>query len=108
MGRLKDKVAVITGAASGLGLATTTRFAEQGACVLAVDLHRAALDEVAAAAGPRVSGFAADVTDPEQVQAALAAAVELYGGIDVLFPNAGIWGTVSDIAGYTPSTSSSA
>ncbi|MBU2600969.1 MAG: SDR family oxidoreductase [Actinobacteria bacterium] len=100
MGRLEQKVAVITGAASGLGLATTKRFAEEGASVLAVDLDQAALDEVVAAASPRVSGFAADVTDPAQVEAMLAAAVERYGGIDVLLPNAGIWGTVSDIAGY--------
>ncbi len=100
MGRLEQKVAVITGAASGLGLATATRFAEEGASVLAVDLDQAALDEVAAAIGPRVSGFAGDVTDPAQVEAMMAAAVERYGGLDVLLPNAGIWGTVSDIAGY--------
>ncbi len=100
MGRLDDKVAVITGAGSGLGLATTKRFAEQGASVLAVDLDQASLDDLAAAAGPRVSGFAADVTDPAQVEAMLAAAVEQYGGIDILLPNAGIWGTVADIASY--------
>jgi NAD(P)-dependent dehydrogenase (short-subunit alcohol dehydrogenase family) len=100
MARLTDKVAVITGAGSGLGLAATRRFAEEGAQVLAVDLDQAALDDLASAAGPQVSGFAADVTRPEQVEAAVAAAVERYGGIDVLLPNAGIWGTVANIADY--------
>ena len=100
MSRLANKVAVITGAASGLGLAATRRFAEEGAQVLAVDMDQQSLDDIAAAAGPGVSGFAADVTRPEQVEAALAAAVERYGGIDVLLPNAGIWGTVANIADY--------
>ncbi|MHB1344647.1 MAG: SDR family NAD(P)-dependent oxidoreductase [Thermoleophilia bacterium] len=100
MGRLTDKVAVITGAGSGLGLATAKRFAEEGASVLAVDLEQAVVDAAAAAAGSRVSGFAADVTDPAQVEAMLAAAVQRYGGIDILLPNAGIWGTVADIASY--------
>ncbi|MHB0979910.1 MAG: SDR family NAD(P)-dependent oxidoreductase [Thermoleophilia bacterium] len=100
MARLSDKVAVITGAGSGLGLATTKRFVEEGARVLAVDLDQATLDAVVAEVGPQVSGFAADVTDPAQVETMLAAAVQRYGGIDVLLPNAGIWGTVADIANY--------
>lgn len=100
MARLTDKVAVITGAGSGLGLAATRRFADEGAQVLAVDLDQGSLDRLTSAVGPTVSGFAADVTKPEQVETAVAVAVERYGGIDVLLPNAGVWGTVADIAGY--------
>ncbi len=78
--RFKDKVVVITGAASGIGSAATRLFAEEGASVLAVGRNSAALDTIVAGAGDRVSAFIADVTEPEQVEAAMAAAADRYGG----------------------------
>jgi len=87
-GRLEGKVAVITGAASGIGRESALRFAAEGARVCVVDLADGAGGEVAA----KVDGLYvhADVTDPAEVQAAYASAADRFGGIDVLFNNAGI------------------
>ena len=86
--RLQDRVAVITGAGSGIGLATTLRFAEEGAHVVCVDIDEAAGN----AAASSVNGLfvRADVTQDEDVKAMYAAAVETYGGLDIAFNNAGI------------------
>jgi NAD(P)-dependent dehydrogenase (short-subunit alcohol dehydrogenase family) len=87
-GRLQDKVAVITGAGSGIGLASARRFASEGAKVVCVDI-----DELAGkAAADDVGGIFvhADVTVDADVQAMYAAAVETYGGLDIAFNNAGI------------------
>jgi 3alpha(or 20beta)-hydroxysteroid dehydrogenase len=100
MGRLDDKVAVITGAASGIGLAATKLFAQEGADVLAIDIDEGRLNEALGAVGDRVSAFAADLTQPDQVRRAMEVAVERYGGIDILLPNAGIWGTVATMDAY--------
>ena len=87
-GRLKGKVAVITGAASGIGRACARRFAEEGANVCVADL---ATEEGKRAAG-EVGGFYihVDVTDPESVQEMYREAADRFGGVDVLFNNAGI------------------
>jgi NAD(P)-dependent dehydrogenase (short-subunit alcohol dehydrogenase family) len=87
-GRLEGKVAVITGAASGIGRASARRFAAEGAHVVVADL---ADDDGAALAG-EIGGLYvhADVTSADEVQAMYAAAVDRFGGIDVLFNNAGI------------------
>src|ERR671924_742368 len=87
-GRLEGKVAVITGAASGIGRESARRFAAEGARVCVVDLAARAGEQVAA----EVDGLYlhADVTDPNDVQAMYAKAAGRYGGIDVLFNNAGI------------------
>jgi NAD(P)-dependent dehydrogenase (short-subunit alcohol dehydrogenase family) len=87
-GRLQGKVAVITGAASGIGRESALRFAAEGARVCVVDLNDQAGEQVAAA----VDGLYlhADVTDEEDVRRMYAAAAERFGGIDVLFNNAGI------------------
>ena len=79
--RLAGKVAVITGAAGGIGSETARLFAEQGATVVGVDLGPDAEGEIA---------LQADVTDEEQVKAMYAEVRERCGRIDVLFNNAGI------------------
>ena len=88
MRRFEDKVALVTGAGGGIGLATARRFAEEGAQVVCADLDeatgRAAADEVG---GTFVS---VDVASEPAVEAMFAAAVDAYGGLDVSFHNAGI------------------
>ncbi len=87
-GRLQDKVAVITGAGSGIGLASARRFASEGAKVVCVDID----DLAGKAAADDVGGIFvhADVTSDADVQAMYAAAVETFGGLDIAFNNAGI------------------
>ena len=87
-GRLEDKVAVVTGAASGIGRETARRFAEEGAKVCVVDLNDLAGGEVAG----DLNGLYihANVTDPDDVQRMYREASEHFGGVDVLFNNAGI------------------
>ncbi len=87
-GRLEGKVAVITGAASGIGRASARRFAAEGAHVVVADLADADGEALAAEIGGLY--VHADVTDADQVQAMYAAAAERFGGVDVLFNNAGI------------------
>ncbi|MFI5609374.1 3-oxoacyl-ACP reductase [Amycolatopsis sp. NPDC051903] len=86
--RFEGRVAVITGGASGIGLASARRLASEGAKVVIGDVSpdagKAAADEVG---GLFVS---ADVTDPEQVEALFRTAVDTYGSVDVAFNNAGI------------------
>jgi NAD(P)-dependent dehydrogenase (short-subunit alcohol dehydrogenase family) len=87
-GRLQDKVAVITGAGSGIGLASARRFASEGAKVVCVDV-----DELSGkSAAEEVGGVfvRADVTDESDVVAMYAEAVDTYGGLDISFNNAGI------------------
>jgi NAD(P)-dependent dehydrogenase (short-subunit alcohol dehydrogenase family) len=81
-------VAVITGAAGGIGRASAVRFAAEGAHVLAADLAGDAADEVAKLVGG--IGVRVDVTDADGVQAMYERASEAFGGIDILFNNAGI------------------
>ena len=88
MGRLDGKVAVITGAASGIGRASARRFASEGALVCVADLA----DEPGKQVGDEVGGLYvhADVTDAGEVERMYQQAAERFGGIDVLFNNAGI------------------
>ena len=87
-GRLEGKVAVITGAASGIGRESARRFAEEGASVCVVDLA----DEPGKEAAAEINGLYvhADVTDEGDVQRMYREAAERFGGLDVLFNNAGI------------------
>ena len=101
MPRLEGKVAVITGATGGIGRAAAALFAEEGARVALVDLDEGALRELAGSLGEdRASYTVADVTQPDQSQAYINAAVNRWGGIDVLLANAGIEGTVATIPDY--------
>ena len=101
MARLDGKVAVITGATGGIGSAAARLFAEEGARVALVDLDESALQRVAGSIGEdKASYTVADVTQPDQTQAYVDAAVNRWGGIDVLLANAGIEGTLSPITEY--------
>ncbi|GAA3187418.1 3-oxoacyl-ACP reductase [Dactylosporangium cerinum] len=86
--RLQDRVAVITGAGSGIGLATARRFASEGAKVVVVDLNA----DAGKAAAEEVGGefVAADVSDEEAVKALFDGVAERYGRLDIAFNNAGI------------------
>jgi len=88
MGRLDGKVAVITGAASGIGKASARRFASDGANVVVVDLADEAGESLAAEIGGLY--VHADVTDAAAVEAMYDRAIEHFGGLDVCFNNAGI------------------
>ncbi|MCC6380014.1 MAG: 3-hydroxybutyrate dehydrogenase [Burkholderiales bacterium] len=91
--KLPDKVAIVTGAASGLGKAIAVRYAREGAKVAVADLNGEAADAVAAeirAAGGQALGVAMDVTSEEAVNAGVAAVVAAFGGVDILVSNAGI------------------
>jgi len=93
MGRLQNKVSIITGAAQGIGLATALKFAEEGATVVICDIRQAGVDAAVAACqqrGAQALGFVMDVTNREQVDAVMAQVRERLGRIDVLVNNAGI------------------
>ena len=91
--RLQDKVAVVTGAASGIGKEIAQTFAREGAKIAIADLNQKGADAAAAElAGTdrRAIGIAMDVTNEAQVEAGMAKIVETFGRIDVLVSNAGI------------------
>ena len=87
--RLKDKVAIITGAAKGIGFATAKRFAEEGAKVMIADISMEAV-KTAAAQIPDAEAFVVNVTDQASIQIALDQILERHGQIDILINNAGI------------------
>jgi NAD(P)-dependent dehydrogenase (short-subunit alcohol dehydrogenase family) len=87
-GRLEGKVCVITGAGGGMGADAAVRFVEEGALVVVADVDGAAAEAVAGEVGGLP--VQVDVSDEASVEAMYAAAVERFGGIDVLYNNAGI------------------
>lgn len=103
MGRLENKVALITGAASGFGRESAKRFARAGARVVVADLREDPMSggfeqdsqlttvDAIREAGGEATFVRCDVTDAAQVDAAVAATVEAYGRLDIMFNNAGIY-----------------
>jgi NAD(P)-dependent dehydrogenase (short-subunit alcohol dehydrogenase family) len=100
MNRLQNKVAVITGACSGIGLATTELFLSEGAQVVAADVQ----DEVGQQLQVKYPGqlyFAhCDVTQLDELRAAIDSAAEHFGGLDILFSNAGRIGTMGGVQAF--------
>ena len=91
--RLQERVAIITGAASGIGKAIANRFAAEGALVIIADKNESAIPpamENIKAGGGQAAGFAIDVTDRAQIQGFMSKVVETYSRIDILVNNAGV------------------
>ena len=87
--KLKDRVAIVTGGAQGIGRAIADKFAEEGAALVIADINGEGA-AAAAAALPRAIGVSVDVSDPAGVQAMVKAAVDTFGGLDILVNNAAI------------------
>jgi NAD(P)-dependent dehydrogenase (short-subunit alcohol dehydrogenase family) len=91
MGRLEGKICVITGAGGGMGREAAIAFAEEGAMVCAADVSGEAVEEtVSRCADGAAIAVRADVSSEDDVRAMLAATAERFGGVDVLYNNAGI------------------
>ena len=100
MAVLGDKVAIVTGASSGIGRAAARLFAEEGAKVIAAARRGEALDELVSeitAAGGSAVALAGDVKDETYAEALVALAERQYGGLDIAFNNAGILGAMGPI-----------
>jgi len=103
---LAGKVAIVTGGASGLGRGIVERFVEEGASVVIADLDADAGKALAAELAPGASFQPTDVADADQVQAMVDLAVSKFGGLDVLFNNAGVGSPITgflqdDLSGFT-------
>jgi len=97
---LKDRVAIVTGGASGIGRATAARLVAEGASVALVDIDGPAVAAVAAELGGEVLPLAGDVGSEEDVRAYFAAAAEHFGRVDSLHNNAGIEGPLTPLADF--------
>ena len=98
---LKDKVALVTGAGSGMGLAAAQAFAAEGAAVALVDTNESAVRTAAeklAASGHKAIAVRCDVSDEAQVKAMIEQTVSTFGRLDAAFNNAGIQSPVSEVA----------
>ncbi len=100
MGRLENKRAVVTGAASGIGRASAIAFAEQGARVVVCDVEATGLGETTELirdAGGQVRSVVGSVSDPELVEDLVQQSVREHGGLDVFFANAGVSGGLTQL-----------
>jgi NAD(P)-dependent dehydrogenase (short-subunit alcohol dehydrogenase family) len=93
--KLEGKVAIVTGAGSGIGRATAIRFAAEGASVICADLKGE--DDTAALIGAAAVAIQADAGNEDDVQDLVQAALQYHGGLDIVFANAGIAGGLSSI-----------
>lgn len=103
MNDFKGKVAIVTGAASGIGAAIARDLAKGGAKVIVADLDKAHADKVAGeirAAGGAAEGFAVNVAHAEEVERMVAFALETYGALHLAVNNAGIGGPIAPVADY--------
>jgi NAD(P)-dependent dehydrogenase (short-subunit alcohol dehydrogenase family) len=101
MARLAGKVAIVTGASSGIGHATARLFAKEGASVVVAARRQRELDALVADIenrGGRAAGVAGDVCDPKLAKTLVDVAVGRFGGLDVAFNNAGTMGEIGSIA----------
>ncbi|MGE0060999.1 MAG: SDR family oxidoreductase [Xanthobacteraceae bacterium] len=88
--RLKDKVAIVTGAGSGMGEAIAHTYAREGAKVAVLDVNEQAAQRVAAAIGANAAPIACDVTRHDDLDRAVAATLKAFGRVDILVNNAGV------------------
>jgi NAD(P)-dependent dehydrogenase (short-subunit alcohol dehydrogenase family) len=90
--RLQDRIAIVTGAGSGMGRAMAQEFVAEGAKVLALDVRKSAVDETVSIVGQpdKVVAFECDVSNEQSVKAAVAEAIKLWGRVDIVCNNAGI------------------
>src|ERR1700742_1545086 len=89
--KLKDKVAIVTGGARGIGEAIVRAYAKEGAKVVIADVEAAKAEEVAKELGAAAIAVKLDVRDKAQIDATVAKAVETFGGVDILVNNAGVF-----------------
>jgi NAD(P)-dependent dehydrogenase (short-subunit alcohol dehydrogenase family) len=100
MGRLDGKAAIITGGEGSIGMATARAFVAEGASVFLAGIAEPELKSGAAELGGNAAWAVTDVTDSGQVKAAVDAALDRFGRLDVVVANAGISGAIAPIAGY--------
>jgi NAD(P)-dependent dehydrogenase (short-subunit alcohol dehydrogenase family) len=105
VGELDGKVAIVTGGASGIGLATAERFVQEGAQVVIADIDVEKGEEAASSLGDAAAFHRTDVSDADQVQALVDATVERFGGLHVMFNNAGVGSPIApflhdDLSGF--------
>ena len=104
---LTNKVAIVTGASSGIGRATAKLFAEQGASLVVAARRQAELDALVGeieAAGGMAAALAGDVRDEAYAQALVELAVARFGGLDIAFNNAGAVGAMGPVPDMAPAT----
>ena len=89
--KITDKVAIITGAARGIGRAIAERYVREGAKVVIADINEDGAKAVAAALGPSALGLRLDITEQASIDATIAATVAHFGRLDILVNNAGIF-----------------
>jgi NAD(P)-dependent dehydrogenase (short-subunit alcohol dehydrogenase family) len=100
-GRMVGKIALVTGAAQGLGQAMADMFVAEGAHVFMTDINAAKVQDAAARHGDKAAAMAQDVTSADQWQAVVAACVARFGGLNVLVNNAGIGGPMANVESCT-------